>query len=236
MPFMFFGYNVDYMILMWALLAVFALGIVAQTKVQSTFKKFSKIPASSGSSAEQAAGEMLRANNSTAVIEPVEGALTDHFNPKTNIVGLSRAVYGERSVAALAVAAHEIGHVMQYEEGYLPIRIRNAILPVASLGSQMAPWLVILGVIMGFGNLAMVGVILFAAVFIFQLITLPVEFNASRRAVAMLAGGGYLSTHEEEEGAKKVLRAASMTYVVAALASLISLLRLLVIARGSRRD
>ena len=125
---------------------------------------------------------------------------------------------------------------MQYEEGYLPIRIRNAILPVASLGSQMAPWLVILGVIMGFGNLAMVGVILFAAVFIFQLITLPVEFNASRRAVAMLAGGGYLSTHEEEEGAKKVLRAASMTYVVAALASLISLLRLLVIARGSRRD
>ncbi len=167
-------------------------------------------------------------------ITPVQGRLTDHFDPRTNIVGLSEAVYNDNSVAALAVAAHEIGHVMQYETGYIPFRVRNAILPVASFGSQAAPFIVIIGLIMSSYNLAMFGVILFAGMLLFQVVTLPVEFNASRRAIEMLESGGYLS-YDEAPQAKAVLRAAALTYVVAALASLVTLLRLLGMASRTRR-
>lgn len=217
------------------LLGIMVLSMIAQSKVQRTFNQFSQTPVSSGKSADQIAQELLYQNNSSVQITPVQGTLTDHFNPKTNVVGLSTQVYGSNSVAAVAVAAHEIGHVMQYEQGYSPIRLRNAILPVASIGSQAAPWLVILGLFMGSFNLAMVGVYLFGAMLLFQVITLPVEFNASSRALRMLEEGNYIS-YEESDGAKKVLRAAAMTYVLAALSALVSFLRLFAIAQRSRRD
>ena len=164
----------------------------------------------------------------------MSGALTDHYNPQTGVVGLSQAVYGERSVSALAVAAHEIGHVLQHEEGYLPIRIRNAVLPAASIGSNLAPWIVILGLFLGSYNLSLVGVVLFGAVLVFQLATLPAELNASSRALRMLEDGGYVD-YSQSDDAKKVLRAAAMTYVLATLAALVSFLRLYSIAASSRR-
>lgn len=221
--------------LFFALIAVLILGMIAQSRVNSTFNKYAKVQATRGLSAAQVAGELLRQNGSSASLTEVRGKLTDHFNPKTNVVGLSESVYHERSVAAMAVAAHEIGHVMQYENGYLPIRIRNTILPVANFGSQAAPIVVLIGLFLGSFDLAMAGVWLFAAMFLFQVVTLPVEFNASRRAIAMLEEGGYLG-YDESPMAKKVLRAAAMTYVVAALSTLVSLLRLLAIANRARRN
>ena len=215
-------------------LAVMVLGFIAQARVNSAFKKYSQVRASAGIPAVQAAKELLYRGGSAAVVTEVGGSLTDHYNPKTNTVGLSRAVYHETSVAALAIAAHEIGHVMQYEEGYGPIRLRNTLLPVANFGSRAAPFIVLIGVLMGSFGMAMLGVYLFGAMFLFQLFTLPVEFNASRRAIEMLTSGGYLA-YEEVPQAKKVLRAAAMTYVVAALASLVNLFRLFLIAKNSRR-
>ncbi len=221
--------------MLFALLAVLVLGLIVQARVQSTYKKFSKTRASSGIPANEMARQLLQNANSGVSITQVKGYLTDHFNPKTHTVGLSDAVYHSDSIAALAVAAHEIGHVMQYEDDYLPIRIRNAILPVAQIGSSASPFIVILGLMFGSYEVAIAGVILFAAVLLFQLVTLPVEFNASSRAVSMLVGSGFI-TYDEESSAKKVLRAAAMTYVVAVLSSLVTLPRLLFIARGSRRD
>lgn len=217
------------------LLGVMVLSFIAQGKVQRTFKKYANTSVYCGKPAEQIAHELLQRANSPVSIQPVQGALTDHFNPKTNVVGLSTEVYGSASISAVAVAAHEIGHVMQYESGYSPIRLRNAILPVASIGSNAAPWIVILGLMMGSYNLAMIGVILFGAMLLFQVVTLPVEFNASNRALRMLEDGNYI-TYDESDAAKQVLRAAAMTYVLAAIASLINFLRLLSIANRSRRN
>ena len=217
------------------LLALMVVSLIAQGKVQRTFEQYSKNRVSSGKSADEIARELLYKTGSTAQITPVQGSLTDHFNPKTNVVGLSTQVYGQNSISAVAVAAHEIGHVMQYEEGYSPIRLRNAILPVASIGSQAAPWIVILGLFMGSFNLAMIGVALFGAMLLFQVVTLPVEFNASSRALRMLEEGNYIS-YDESDAARKVLRAAAMTYVLAALAALVSFLRLYSIAQRSRRN
>ena len=229
---MYYGSDGIYILLLFI---VMGLSIAAQGKVQRTFGQYAKRNASCGKTADQVAQELLYKNNSAVQITPVQGSLTDHFNPKTNVVGLSTQVYGSNSIAALAVAAHEIGHVMQYESGYSPIRLRNAILPVASLGSQAAPWIVILGLVMGSYNLAMIGVILFGAMLLFQVITLPVEFNASARGLRMLEEGNYIS-YEESDGARAVLKAAAMTYVLAAVASLISFLRLFSIAQRSRRN
>lgn len=217
------------------LLIVMALSMAAQGKVQRTFNQYSKQYASCGKTADRVAQELLNKNNSSVQITPVQGALTDHFNPKTNVVGLSAQVYGSASLSALAVAAHEIGHVMQYESGYSPIRLRNAILPVAAIGSQAAPWIVLLGLFMSSYRLAMVGVVLFGAMLVFQLVTLPVEFNASARGLRMLEEGNYI-TYEESDGARAVLKAAAMTYVLAAVASLVSFLRLFSIAQRTRRD
>ncbi len=216
------------------LLVVMAFSLFAQSKVQRTFNQYNDTPVSSGKSAQQIAQELLFRHNSSVQITEVQGKLTDHFDPKNGVVGLSTQVYGSNSVAAVAVAAHEIGHVMQYEENYTPIRLRNAILPVASLGSYAAPWIVILGLIMGSFDLAMVGVVLFGAMLVFQVVTLPVEFNASSRGLRMLEEGNYIS-YDESDGAKKVLRAAAMTYVWAALATLVSFLRLLALANRTRR-
>ena len=217
------------------LLIIMALSFAAQSKVQKVFSKYAQIPTSLNLPAYMVADQLLRKNGSGVQITQVGGTLTDHFNPKTGIVGLSDQVYGSASVAAIAVAAHEIGHVIQYQEGYGPIRFRNAVLPVASIGSQVGPWLVILGLILGAGGLATAGVVLFGAMLVFQLVTLPVEFNASNRALRMLEEGNYIS-YEESDGAKKVLNAAAMTYVYAALGSLVTFLRLLALANRSRRD
>ncbi|HPY37522.1 MAG TPA: zinc metallopeptidase [Clostridia bacterium] len=219
---------------LFAIVGVMLLSFIAQSSVKRTFYKYSRIPASSRIQASALAKELLFNKASKVKVVPVQGSLTDHYNPKTGTVGLSQAVYSESSVAALAVAAHEIGHVLQYEQKYVPIVVRNAILPVANIGSQAAPFIVLIGLLMGFFQLAMFGVILFGAMLLFQIVTLPVEFNASARAIEMLEGGGYLS-YDEIGQAKKVLRAASFTYVVGALASLVTLLRLLAMARGSRR-
>ena len=221
-----------YLILLLALMIVSAF---ASRRVQTVFSKYSGIRASSGIPAEQAASDMLRSAGSACRIVPVSGTLTDHFDPRENTVGLSTGVYGQNSVSALAVTAHEIGHVLQYEQDYSPIRLRNAVLPVAGFSSAAAPWIVIGGLFFGSYNLAMIGVILFGTVLLFQLVTLPVEFNASSRGLSLLEQGGYLST-EQLPMAKEVLRAAAMTYVFSALASLISFLRLLNIANRSRRN
>lgn len=222
-------------LLYFALLILMVVSLFAQGRVQRVFQKYANEPAASGKTAESVAYELLaRYGAGNVRIEPVSGALTDLFNPKTGVVGLSQAVYGERSVSALAVAAHEIGHVLQHEEGYLPIRIRNAVLPAASIGSNLAPWIVILGLFLGSYNLSMVGVVLFGAVLVFQLATLPAELNASSRALRMLEDGGYVD-YSQSDDAKKVLRAAAMTYVLATLAALVSFLRLYSIASSSRR-
>lgn len=222
-------------LLYFALLILMVVSLFAQGRVQRVFQKYANEPAASGKTAESVAYELLaRYGAGNVRIEPVSGALTDHYNPKTDVVGLSQAVYGERSVSALAVAAHEIGHVLQHEEGYLPIRIRNAVLPAASIGSNLAPWIVILGLFLGSYNLSMVGVVLFGAVLAFQLATLPAELNASSRALRMLEDGGYVD-YSQSDDAKKVLRAAAMTYVLATLAALVSFLRLYSIAASSRR-
>ncbi len=232
---MYFGYGSGDGIYIILLLVVMGISFYAQSKVQRTFTQFSQTYVSSGLRAEEIAQQLLNRANSTVQIQPVQGSLTDHYDPRSGVVGLSTQVYGQSSIAAIAVAAHEIGHVMQYQEGYAPIRLRNAILPVANIGSYAAPWIVILGLMMGSYNLSMIGVVLFGAMLVFQVVTLPVEFNASSRALRMLEEGNYIS-YEESDGAKKVLNAAAMTYVWAAVASLISFLRLLAMANRSRRN
>ncbi len=216
------------------LLLVMVLSMFAQGKVQRTFARYAEMPTERGIPASEVARELLTRHDSGVELTQVSGTLTDHFNPKTGIVGLSDQVYGSPSIAAVAVAAHEIGHVMQYQEGYFPIRLRNAVLPVAAIGSQAAPWIVLAGLFFGNGTLAMVGVVLFGAMLLFQVVTLPVEFNASGRALRMLEEGNYIS-YEEADGARKVLNAAAMTYVYAALAALITFLRLLSLANRARR-
>ena len=230
---MYFGSGDGFYLIL--LLIVMVLSMLASTRVQRIFEQHAKTPVSSGKTADEIARELLARNNSAVQITQVQGSLTDHFDPRNQTVGLSTQVYGSDSVAAVAVAAHEIGHVMQYESGYAPIRLRNAVLPVASIGSQAAPWIVILGIFFSSYNLAMAGVILFGAVLLFQLVTLPVEFNASSRALRMLEEGNYI-TYEESDGARKVLKAAAMTYVLAALATLVSALRLFNLAQRTRRD
>ena len=232
---MYFGYGSGDSIYIILLLVVMGISFYAQSKVQRTFTQFSQTYVSSGLRAEEIAQQLLNRANSTVQIQPVQGSLTDHYDPRSGVVGLSTQVYGQSSIAAIAVAAHELGHVMQYQEGYAPIRLRNAILPVANIGSYAAPWIVILGLMMGSYNLSMIGVVLFGAMLVFQVVTLPVEFNASSRALRMLEEGNYIS-YEESDGAKKVLNAAAMTYVWAAVASLISFLRLLAMANRSRRN
>lgn len=223
-----------YMLTLVALIALMILGLVVQAVLKSTFKKYSKVLSKGGRTASDVAQEILNSKGSTVGVSKIAGSLTDNFNPKANQVCLSEDVYGSTSVAALAVAMHEIGHVMQYEEGYTPIKIRNTILPAARIGSGIAPYIVIIGLLFSSFNIAMIGVVLYAAVLGFQLVTLPVEFNASSRALHMLEAGGYLQ-RDEIPGARSVLRMAAMTYVVGTLATLVSLLRLLLLASGTRR-
>lgn len=230
--------DAQYSILLIAALAVMVLGIIAQSRVQSTFREYSGMQAASGMTAADIASRLLRSNGSSVQIAPTAGSLTDNYNPQTGCVSLSQSVYSSRSVAAIAVAAHECGHVMQYENDYTAIKFRNSLLPIANIGARFSYLLVILGLIMGaMGHIvSLIGVALFAFALIFQLLTLPIELDASNRALDMLTSGGYIQRGEEEAAARKVLRAAAFTYVVAALSSAISFLRLLSIANSGRRN
>lgn len=224
-------------------IAVMVLSLIAQGRVQRVFREYAQVPSKRGVTGAQLADELLYKNGLNLPVIQVSGSLTDHFNPKEQTVGLSEAVFGSSSVSALAVAAHEIGHVLQYQEDYRPMRLRSVILPVASIGSTIGPFLVLGGVVIAMisahsGNfgyyVALAGVALYVMMFLFQLITLPVEFNASKRGLTMLLDGGYLA-EEELPGAKKMLRAAAMTYVLAALGSFVTVLRLFSIAGSARR-
>lgn len=231
---MFFYFDPWYLLLV--LPAVILAGI-AQLWVQSTFRKYSKVSTLRGVTGREASEEIQRRNGITLPVERVSGNLTDHYDPRTNVIRLSYPVYGVNSVSAVGVAAHETGHALQYAKGYAPIRLRAAILPVTQIGSTLSPYLVLLGLLFEAMNfLAWAGVFLFGLSVLFQLITLPVEFNASARALKALSEGGMM-TSEELAGARKVLTAAAMTYVAALFVSLMSLLRLiLMVMSRSRRD
>lgn len=213
----------------------------ASSSVNSTFQKYSKQFSRRGITGAQAAERVLRSNGISGVrIEHVNGNLTDHFDPKTNIIRLSDTVYSSTSTAAIGVACHEAGHAVQYAQGYVPIRLRAAIIPVTNIGSKLAMPLILLGLLLTvFEDLSYtfvyLGIACFALSLVFQLITLPVEFNASRRALAAIENGELL-THEEQRGARKTLTAAAMTYVAATAVALAQLMRLVMIFGKRRRD
>lgn len=217
------------------LIPAIIFSIVAQIMVKSAFSKYSKVRNSRGLTGADAAREILDRNGLTNVrIEHISGSLTDHYDPKANVIRLSDDVYGSATVAAVGVAAHEAGHAVQYAEGYYPIKIRNAIIPVTRFGSSLSTPLVILGLALSWDFLITAGILLFCAVVLFQAITLPVEFNASVRALKTLRSSHFLED-DEMKGARSVLTAAAMTYVAAMLSALLSLVRLLVISGRRRR-
>ena len=223
--------NYYYVILV---LPMIILSMLASARVNSSFKKYSNVMSSRRLTGAQAAFEILRYYGITNVqIERVHGNLTDHFDPRTNVIRLSDKVYNSTSVAAIGVACHEAGHAAQYAQNYAPIKIRNTILPVANLGSKFGVPLAILGFFLGFEPLALAGVVFFSFAVLFQLITLPVEFNASRRALKVIDEANILYDNEKD-GAKKVLTAAAMTYVASLAVSIASLLRLLLIVNRKR--
>lgn len=199
--------------------------IAMQVKVNRAYSSFSKVRNSKGLTGEQAAIRVLNHYGINDVrIERVGGKLTDHYDPKERVIRLSEGVYGNDSVTAVGIACHEAGHAAQHAEKYAPIRVRNAILPVCNIGSQIGLPLAILGYFLGFEPLISIGLLLYALIALFQIITLPVEFNASRRAVKVMSSDGMLYD-DELYGAKKVLTAAALTYVAALVATLANLLR-----------
>lgn len=228
----YYYYGIDPLYLYLVLPAII-LSLFAGIKVKSTFAKYSN--EFCGYSGADAARRVLEANGVYNVkIERVSGSLTDHFDPKTNIIRLSDAVYGATSIAAVGVAAHEAGHAVQYAKGYSPIKIRTAIYPICNLGSRLSLPLLLMGLIFNFSFLMDIGIIFFAVALIFQLITLPVEFNASSRALAAIRESHILFDEAQIKGARKVLTSAALTYIAAFLVSLTQLLRFLTIANRRR--
>ena len=205
------------------MLPALALSVGAQIWVKSAFSKYSKVFSRSGYSGAQAAHDILRRSGiSDVTIEETRGMLSDHYDPRTKTLRLSSEVYGKNSLAALGVAAHETGHALQHANGYAPLQLRSALVPVTSIGSHMAFPLLFIGIFLHSAMLVQVGIVFFAGVVLFQLVTLPVEFNASSRALAALRTTGIVSSGELA-GAQKVLTAAAMTYVAAAAASVMQL-------------
>lgn len=225
----------DYTYLIFIVPALLLAGW-AQAKVQTTFKKYSKVLSQRRMTGAEAARHILDANGLHHVqVVSVPGELTDHFDPRSNTVNLSQSVYDNTSVAAIGVAAHESGHAVQHAVGYGPIKLRSAIIPVTNIGSKLAVPLILIGIIFAYYPLAYIGCIFYATMSLFQLVTLPVEFNASKRALAALENTGILDA-EELNGSKKVLSAAAMTYVAALVTALAQLLRLLFIVAARRDD
>ncbi|MDF2628889.1 MAG: putative Zn-dependent protease [Symbiobacteriaceae bacterium] len=218
----------------------------AQSRVKSAFNQWSEVGTRSGVTAAEVARDILDKNGLTDIpVEYVEGHLSDHYDPKAKVVRLSASTYNSRSVAAIGVAAHEVGHAIQHDHAYVPLTMRNMIFPIARIGDQLGPMIVMAGIFFAFMTrgatspwaltLIDIGIILFSLAVGFYIVTLPVEFNASSRAVAILETGGYMTT-DEVRGAKKVLNAAALTYVAAAAGAVIMLLRLLILRDRARRD
>lgn len=211
------------------------LSLMASAKLNATYGRYETVRSRSGMTGAQAAERLLRSQGITDVtVRHVSGRLTDHYDPRTRTVNLSDTVYNSTSIAALGVAAHECGHVMQHARGYAPLKLRTALVPVANFGAQISWPLILIGFFMGGGSLISLGILLFSAAVLFQLVTLPVEYNASHRALRLLDETGIL--YGEEVGqTRRVLNAAALTYVAAAAASILQLLRLILLF-GNRRD
>lgn len=208
--------------------------LLAQAKVKGTYAKYSKKSTSSGMSGADVARKILDDNGLHDVqIGMVKGTLTDHYDPRKKQVNLSEEIYRGHSMASSAVAAHEVGHAIQDQEEYAFLRFRSALVPVANFGSNISMFLIIAGMIMGATNMLLLGIIFFAAAVLFQLVTLPVEFDASNRAMAQMVSAGIIRNNEERE-TKKVLNAAAMTYVAAALVAVAELIRFILIYAASR--
>ena len=224
----------------WTILLVIPgliISLWAQIKVSSTFNKYSQITTARGLSGYGAARRILDENGLSHVrIEQIRGSLTDHYDPRANVIRLSESVYHSTSPAAIGVAAHEAGHAIQYAKNYSPIRLRAKLVSATNIGSALSMPLFLIGLIFAFYPLTILGIVLYSLVAFFQLVTLPVEFNASARAVRVIDENGLLRSEEEISGAKKVLAAAAMTYVAALMVTLANLLRfaLLFLGRGRR--
>ncbi len=211
------------------------IALIAQVRVKSTFQKYNGVLNRRQYTGAMVARQILDANGLSNIrLERVRGELSDHYDPRAGVIRLSDSTFDSTSVGAIGVAAHEVGHAIQYQVGYLPIKIRSAIIPVTQLGSSLAIPIAILGLIMGMDLLVQVGILLFCAVVVFQLITLPVEFNASRRAMETLSNDHILEG-DELIGARRVLSAAAMTYVASLIVAVANLLRLLALRNRNRR-
>ena len=234
----YYGFDLTYLVLV---LPCVILAMIASANVNSTFRRYSEVLSIRRITGAQAAQRVLSANGvSNVKIERVSGNLTDHYDPKANIIRLSDKVYDATSVAAIGVACHEAGHAVQYAQHYAPIKLRAAIIPITNIGSKLAMPLILLGLLFSFGGyisygFVYTGIACFGLSLVFQLVTLPVEFNASRRAIQAIEYGELL-TVEEQKGARKTLTAAAMTYVAATAVALAQLLRLLALFGGRRRN
>jgi len=233
-----FGF-IDPMYVLYVMLPGLVLGLYAQWRVKSAFSRGSQIPSERGWTGQQVAQQILDANGIYDVsIEPVQGYLSDHYDPRQKVLRLSPDVYHGRSLAAAGVAAHEVGHAIQHARGYAPLAIRNSVVPVANIGSNFGMILVMLGAGMGFSSVAVIGAALFTMVVVFQLVNLPVEFNASSRARETLVSNGLVSVAEDRE-VGRVLHAAAMTYVAATITAILTLIYLLIrsgLLGGASRD
>jgi len=233
------GYGLGYLYwdpTMILLLPAILLSFIAQMRVQSAFSKYSRVSSRKGWTAAQVAQGLLRgAGIYNVSVERVPGSLTDHYDPRTQTLRLSESVYSSTSLAALGVAAHETGHAIQHDQDYFPIRVRMSMAPVVSFGSYGSWILLLAGMIFSLPMLIYVGIALFSLIVVFQLVTLPVELNASSRALALLSDGGYLE-QDELPGARSVLNAAAWTYIAATLTAILQLLRLLLLFGGRRNN
>lgn len=217
------------------LIPVLLLGLLAQWYVKSAFNKYNKMPTQRGIPASDAALRMLRdQGNDVVSLQQVRGQLTDHYDPRHETLSLSEPVYHSSSVAAVGIAAHEAGHAMQKRDGYALLALRTGLVPVVNIGSQLSMPIFIAGLVMSWQPLLYVGIALFSLAVLFSLITLPVELNASRRAVAMLSQSGIITGPQEERGVKKVLNAAALTYVASAIGAILQLVRLILLSRSGR--
>lgn len=226
-------YNFDYFFL---LIPAMIISLAAQIAVKRNYSKMSSVYSKSGYSGAQAAYAVLRHYGVNDVrIEQCSGKLTDHYDPKNNVIRLSEGVYSSTSIAAIGIACHEAGHAVQYADSYAPIRLRNSFLPVCKIGSYAGIPLAFLGMLLSFDTLIFVGLLLYSFIMFFQLITLPIELNASKRALSMISDTGLLRDETELSGAKKVLISAAFTYVAALISSLANLLRFILIFTR-RRD
>lgn len=219
------------------LIPAILLSIYAQFRISSAYKRYSKIRSQSGLTGAQTARALLNSNGLYDVrVERIGGRLSDHYDPRTRVINLSDDVYQGSSLSSVAVAAHETGHALQHASGYFPMTLRSSFVPVANLGSGAGPILIMVGLFMpSYGWLLKLGIFAFAFAVLFQIITLPVEYNASHRALSILQGGNMLGS-EEVRGARSVLNAAALTYVAAALAAVLQLARLILISRGRSDD